>query len=653
MTRGSMLLLLLAACPTRVEGPQRHPIEQPPPGDEVVADDAPQWLDRIDDADTWLQLAYRPAYQTAARTEVVKLLIDMEDDWKTYFVQSERWELHYAFAREFIDFPRTHTEEWRDHQAFNVEQYRRPTRRFFLASLVRYLDGSVWALELVPGDTIDAERLQRGFEHIRERVFFGNQLRFRALSPLQQRHAETIGDAMPTVDLTALMARVRYQPLVTGVAYGYLRIVRGELDVSTLRPNDIVVAEHVPSELPPVSALVTSGLQAPLAHVAILSRNRGTPDMALRDAVNLPEVQALEGQLVRLAVGPQEYVLERATLAEAEPRWEASRPSRPFVPVRDLDANALVDVCSLSLGDISTAGAKASQLGEVCRLQIRNPGGFVVPFHHYGMHLSRHGIDGDIEAMLVDAGFRSDAGARARKLAELREKIESSAANRALVREIRRRVRGSQRWIFRSSTNAEDLPGFNGAGLYRSVVVGPNPTEAQVADALRQVWASVWLQRGYEERDWFRIDQARVAMAILIQPFVDDVVGNGVAITRNPFDQARPAVFVNVQTREGSVTGAGDDELPEQVLIYTWSEDLEFEVMSRSTRAQGAILTEADLRALGELLQTIHTQLEPRYADSNAVDVEFLLTRGERRVVVVQARPINVEYAPGTEYREY
>lgn len=653
MTRVSILLILLSACPTRVEGPERHPVEQPPPGDEVVADDVPDWIDRIDDHDAWLQLAYRPAYQTAARTEVVKLLIDMEDDWKTYFVQSERWELHYAFARRFIEFPRSHVEEWRDHQAFNIEQYRRPTRRFFLASLVRYLDGGVWALELVPGDNIDAERLRRGFEHIRDQVYFGSQLRFRALSPLQQRHAETIGDAMPTVDLAALMARVRYQPLVTGVAYGYLRIVRGELDVSTLRPNDIVVAEHVPSELPPVSALVTSGLQAPLAHVAILSRNRGTPDMALRDAVDLPEVQALEGQLVRLAVGPQEYVLERATLAEAEPRWEASRPSRPFVPVRDLDANALVDVCTLSLSDIATAGAKASQLGEVCRLQIRNPGGFVVPFHHYAAHLRRHGIQGDIEGLLVDAGFRSDSGLRARKLAELRQKIEAGAANRALVRDIRRRVAGPQRWIFRSSTNAEDLPGFNGAGLYSSVVVGPNPTEAQVADALREVWASVWLQRGYEERDWFRIDQAQVAMAILIQPFVDDVVGNGVAITRNPFDQARPAVFVNVQTREGSVTGAGDDELPEQVLIYTWSEDLEFETISRSTRAQGEILTETDLRALGELLQKIHTQLEPRYADSNAVDVEFLLTRGERRIVVVQARPINVEYAPGTEYREY
>ncbi len=647
------LLALIVACPKQVEGPDRHPVEQPPPGDEEVAESTPDWIERIGSDDDWIQMAYRPAYQTAARTEVVKLVIDMEDDWKTYFVQSERWELHYAFAREFIDFPRQHREDWRDHQAFNIEQYRRPNRRFFLASLVRYIDANVWAMELVPGDTIDAERLQRAYNHVRERVFFGSQLRFRALSPLQQRHAETIGESMLTVDLTALMARVRYQPLVTGVAYGYIRIVRGELDVSALRPNDIVVAEHVPSELPPVSALITSGLQAPLAHVAILSRNRGTPDMALRDAVNLPEIQQLEGQLVRLAVGPQEYVLEPTTLREAEIRWRDSRPSRPFVPVRDMDNNTLADVCSLELGDIATAGAKASQLGEVCRLQIRNPGGFVVPFHHYGVHLARHGIDGDIEGMLVDAGFQSDSAERARRLEELRTKIESRPVNRALVREVRRRVRGTQRWIFRSSTNAEDLPGFNGAGLYRSVVVGPNPTEAQVADALREVWASVWLQRGYEERDWFRIDQARVAMAILIQPFVDDVVGNGVAITRNPFDQARPAVFVNVQTRGGSVTGAGDDELPEQVLIYTWSEDLEFEVVSRSSRAEGAILTEADLRALGELLQKIHTQLEPRYADSNAVDVEFLLTRGERRVVVVQARPINVEYAPGTEFREY
>ncbi|MEM9068481.1 MAG: PEP/pyruvate-binding domain-containing protein [Myxococcota bacterium] len=640
------VLLLACAGSTPVVEPPTH---TDPPATEVETE---TFAAEIPDAETWSRLAYRPEYQTAARTEVVKLLIDMEDDWRTYFLDSAEWELHFNFAREVIGYQR-HEDEAADHRAFNLEQYRRPGRRFLLASLVHYLDADVWAYEMVPGDTLDAERLGRAFAHVRERIYFGENLRFRPLSPRQEAHARALGDAAPAVDLASLMANVAYQPLVTGTAYGYLRIVRGELDVSALRPNDLVVSEHVPSELPPVSALVTSTLQAPLAHVAILSRNRGTPDMAFRDAINQERFTRLEGQLVKLTVGPQEFQLEAANVAEAEEAWRFRRPTEGFTPRRDDSVEALREVCDLRLEDVLFAGAKAAQLGEVCRLGVETPGGFVVPFHHYRQHIAS--LESGIASMLVDGAFRTDASARAERLGELRAIIERRRIDRRLLRQIRRRLRGSTtRWIFRSSTNAEDLPGFNGAGLYRSVVVDANASERAIEDALREVWSSVWLQRAFEERDWFRIGQAAVSMAVLIQPFVDEVVGNGVAITRNPFDEGRPGLFVNVQTREGSVTGAGDNEIPEQVLIYTWSETLEFEVVSRSSRTEGAaILEEADLEALGTLLQRLHDELHGRYgAAANAMDVEFLLREGERRFVVVQARPILVRYAEGQQWRD-
>ena len=138
----------------------------------------------------------------------------------------------------------------------------------------------------------------------------------------------------------------------------------------------------------------------------------------------------------------------------------------------------------------------------------------------------------------------------------------------------------------RSSTNAEDLAGFTGAGLYRSVVVRAGASEQEIADALREVWASVWLLGAYEEREWYRVDHTRVGMAVLVQPFVDGAHANGVAITANPFYEARPAFFVNAQALGGSVTGATGDELPEQHLIYTYSQVVETELLSRSRAAR-------------------------------------------------------------------
>ena len=45
--------------------------------------------------------------------------------------------------------------------------------------------------------------------------------------------------------------------------------------------------------------LITEEFQTPLSHVNVLSQNRGTPNMGLREAMSNPELLALEGQLGR------------------------------------------------------------------------------------------------------------------------------------------------------------------------------------------------------------------------------------------------------------------------------------------------------------------------------------------------------------------
>jgi phosphoenolpyruvate synthase/pyruvate phosphate dikinase len=209
----------------------------------------------------------------------------------------------------------------------------------------------------------------------------------------------------------------------------------------------------------------------------------------------------------------------------------------------------------------------------------------------------------------------------------------------------------------RSSTNAEDLEGFSGAGLYESIVVPANPSPGQVADALREVWASVWLQRAFEERDWYRIAHRAVAMAVLVQPMVEDAVATGVAITGNPFKRGQEAVFINTQWAGTSVTGALGDQVPEQYLVATWTGVCEPELISRSSLAGGApILSEDELLAQTAQLQRIHrSEMEASahaqvkahakvHTKANAMDVEFALTR-QRRFVILQARPYTIVYS--------
>ncbi len=58
---------------------------------------------------------------------------------------------------------------------------------------------------------------------------------------------------------------------------------------------------------------------------------------------------------------------------------------------------------------------------------------------------------------------------------------------------------GDPKVRLRSSTNAEDLPDFSGAGLYVShSATASGDKSASVR--IREVWASVWRWRAFEER---------------------------------------------------------------------------------------------------------------------------------------------------------
>lgn len=602
------------------------------------------------DEATWKTLAARPQSAATARTEVVKFVVDLHDDRRVWFMNTTAYSIHYYFVREYIT---RNAAEVRDHQAFNRVQYRDDSRRFEMGSIVHYLDSDQWTLELVSGDTLSGDRILALYQLLRPLIWTGDHLRFRPMSPLHEQHVATVRDRLPVIGTDEVMAGVRFQPLTTGKAFGYLRLVRGPLDPATVRADQVLVLDELPDEIPVSAAVISRELQAPLGHIAILCATRGTPNFALRDAFEREDLRALEGKLVELDVNMQEFTLRETTRAAAEAGWRARRPAKPQVPKIDLSEVRLRDVAQLKLADTRFAGAKAAQLGEVNRIGgLDTPGGFVIPLSYYRAHLVASGAAADLPAKLADPGFAQDTAQRVRWLQAVREAIERHPVDAALVREVRQRMEAlapRSRWILRSSTNAEDLAGFTGAGLYRSVRVKAAADESQLAAAIAEVWASVWLQGAFEERAWYRVDHAAVGMAILVQPFVDGAIANGVAITANPFTAQRPGFLVNAQALGGSVTGAAGDELPEQYLLYNYSGAFETELLTRSSRLGGAaLLGEADLLRLNGVLERLHAHFMKRWSRrANAVDVEFLLAGPDRHVVVLQARPYRVVYTRG------
>jgi len=599
---------------------------------------------------TWKSLAARPQSAAAARTEVVKFILDLESGRRLWFTNTNRYPIHYFFARDHI--PRS-AAETRDHGEFNRIQYRDDSRRFEMGSIVHYLDSDEWTLEIVSGDTLDGERIVKLYESVRAVLWKGDRLRFRPTSAMHEAKIAPVRDRLPTVTADQVFAGIRYQPLTTGVTYGFLRLVKGTLDPATVRADEILVLEHLPDEIPVSAGVISRELQAPLGHIAILCATRGTPNIAVRDAFEREDFSALDGKLVALDVNMQEFSIRAATREQAEKAWKKRRPKRPQVPALDSVERRLVDVSQLKLAHTRFAGAKAAQLGEVMHIGgLATPGGFVIPLSYYLDHALAVGVPQDLAVQLADPGFAEDTARRARWLESVRNSIQKRAVDSVLIKRVRERIQQiapGSRWILRSSTNAEDLAGFTGAGLYRSVRIKAGADDEQIAAAIAEVWASVWLQGAFEERAWYRVDHSAVGMAILVQPFVDGAIANGVAITANPFTEQRPGYFINAQTLAGSVTGAGGNEVPEQHLIYTYTDAFESELLTHSSRMAGvALLMDSDLRALGDALGKLHDHFMHAWSRrANAVDVEFLLAGNDRHVVILQARPYRVVYAKG------
>jgi len=64
---------------------------------------------------------------------------------------------------------------------------------------------------------------------------------------------------------------------------GKLRFIRvaDQHKARPVRSFEILVMDQIANELPLCGGLITSVVQTPLCHTALLSQNRGTPNMAL------------------------------------------------------------------------------------------------------------------------------------------------------------------------------------------------------------------------------------------------------------------------------------------------------------------------------------------------------------------------------------
>lgn len=590
--------------------------------------------------------AARPLDSSLPGARTIKTMIDQAEDDAVHFLDTDRYPFHQRFAVEHLGWP--------PGQPF-VSEYLYPQRRFLLGSVTHYEEPGIWAYELAPYDTASAEMIASSVELLAGAAFFGDRLAFHPVSDGQVARASELGDAIPIVTTDEIYAGISYQPLNLGETVGQVRILSAEELASTyVGPRDLVILDEVPNDISLVAGVVTEAFQTPLSHVNVLSQQRGTPNMALRGAAEV--FAGLEGRWVKLRVEAFEHVVEEVSADEAEAWWEAHRPEPVAITPPDASVGGFVDLDLVDLGDIPAVGGKAAHYGvlrDIEGLEVRD--GFAIPVRYYLEFLEQHDFDQRIAAMLADEVFRSDVAVREARLEELRVDMRAAAVDPMLVGALEARLASEfpgWRVRFRSSTNAEDLSGFSGAGLYTSASAEPGDPERPVADALRAVWASLWRSRAYEEREYAGIDHMQVAMAILVHPAFTAETANGVAITANLFDPApggEDAFYINAQAGEVSVVQPPLASITADQLLYFYfhnGQPATYYTHSSLVPPGEHVLSRRELFELGGALRLIREAFAGTYDPPEGygrlpMDVEWKrLGRGEgSRIVIKQARP--------------
>ena len=605
--------------------------------------EVPDYSEEVGCWDDFEVLASDPLDASIPGAQSVKTVIDRLDDNSLYFQNSEKYLIHWEFAFEHLSgngLPLVP-----DLSNFNITEYYSPERRFLLGAVTWYEEPEVWAYEISPYDTSTADMIATAYRNIASNAYFGQKLYFHPTSQAIELEAEDLPADVKVITTEELFAGITYQPLNLGTSMGKL-VFYDHSEVDEVNFREIVILDEVPNDIAVVAGIITATFQTPLSHINVLSQHRGTPNMALVGAWDDEDFRDLEGKWVELTVEAFEYSIREVTQVEADQWWEDHRPAAVDVTPMDLtvtDFRNVEEILDLDNYDLDEAitkavpafGGKASHFGGLSLIgdDVPHPAAFSIPVYYYNQFMEQNGFWPIVEDMLADEDFQGDASVRRERLQELRDAIEAAPINadfeQALLDKLEAEFPGL-RMRFRSSTNAEDINGFNGAGLYTSKTGDPNDPNDPVDKAIREVWASLWNYRAYDEREYYGITHTDIGMALLVHHSFPDEEANGVAISANVYDTTglEPAFYVNVQLGEESVVQPESGVTTDQFIYYYYmpNQPIVFLAHSNLVEEDETVLTSSQTYALGKALAAIQAYFMEAYGTDGGfygMDVEF------------------------------
>jgi len=610
----------------------------------------------IPDGATFDRLAKRDNFPGAQNVKEVKFLItDVAGNPELYFINVNQHQFHFDFAREALGLYGDLS--FGDGLAvFNGTTYFTSRRDQLAGSLVyheNYIgpgdERGIFTLEFWPTDPVAFEKIELAYELIGTNAPFIDRLVYHAPSETQ-REVQALSrerfekSLVRSIETEELFGNNLYTPMNQRFAYGRLTLAEG---ADVLSARDIVIFRNLPNDLTYVSGIITEVPQTPLSHVNLKAQQNGTPNAFIAGASTHPDLVPFLGENIFYEVRPDGFEVRLATQVEVDDYFESIRPTAKSFPLRNLAVTEVRPLDEISFSETAAFGGKATNVAELRKIMAFDvPDGFAIPFYFYDEFMKHNGFYASAQAMMAEVAFQSDPAWRKRALKEFRStmKKESSLPGWMFtaLSDLQNSFPDEVTPRLRSSANAEDSVEFNGAGLYDSYT--HHADEGHLSKSVRQVWASLWNYRAYEEREFYRIDHLSSAMGVLVHPNFKNEQANGVAVARNIFDPNWEGYYLNVQVGEDLVTNPELNSVPEELLVARLATS-KYEIQYiRSTNqlplGERVLTREQILRLVTRMRQAnIHfSRLYSGFDPAFAIEIEFKITE-EGDLSIKQARP--------------
>ncbi|MBF4463728.1 PEP/pyruvate-binding domain-containing protein [Flavobacterium sp. LC2016-12] len=591
----------------------------------------------------------KPLSDKFSNIESVKIVYDLKTK-KMYYFNSTLISHHYDFVTNYLSYDQ-------EVETFNKDNYSdtEKSRNYLLGNLNHIKGTEKWIFELAASDRMPIPLIENFYNLVLKSSFIGSNLKFYLNSPEKMEWFVENKFKIPCVKSNYIFNDVTYQEVVPGSTIGILKQYKIK-DLENMRPSpdEIIILNGTPDILPDVRGIIVNELQTPLSHLVLLGKNRKIPIMAYTTVFTDNNIKRLISKKVELKIEIDTFYIKETSKKIAQ-----KSVSKKKQLVVDNSVTDLIDLNTIPKKGVNFIGSKAQNMSYLIAiskditkdLSFKTPeNAHAIPFYYYTQHIQKKSISTLINELLANQHKDSTVWIN-HQLKKIRDVIKKEPIDPELITKLNQTFKNAafKNFRFRSSTNAEDLDDFNGAGLYDSKTGILGDSTKTFEKAIKQVWASVWDEGSYNERELFEIDQQSIAMGVLVHRSFPDEIANGVIITQNIFRKNFPGITVNIQKGENSVVKPEKGEICEQFTAYylpSQTKDEEFNVdytSNSNLNNNEPLLSKKETIRLNLICQKIETLMNRYWKKNrlNPVDIEFKIVGENRDLYIKQVRPFN------------